>query len=62
MAATVTQAVNFKRSRSLNLVQMELGLLPSPDPICKIAVEAHLTRVDGGIAADFSVATASDHL
>lgn len=41
---------------------MELGPLPSPDPICKIAVGAHLTRVDGGISADLSVATASDHL
>lgn len=62
MAATVTQAVDFKRSQSLNLLSMELGPVPSPDPICKIAVEAHLTRVDGGIPADFSVATASDHL
>lgn len=63
MAATVTHAVDFKKTQSLSLVRMELGPLPTPDSIWKIAVEAHLTRVlTEEQRRDFSVATASDHL
>lgn len=63
MAATVTQVVDFKRAQSLSLGRMELGPLPTPDSIWKIAVEAHLTRVlTEEQRRDFSVAAASDHL